>query len=110
MAELPVALIPRAVTAYLPNLGLLMQPTSGGSYPVPFDVYPINPNNLGQYVVTPAGPLVGGLLGVNVTPVSENMHAAYGSAVTSAVTTRYDVPYAELAPWENSVTFAIKGK
>ena len=89
-----------------PNLRLLLTPTLGVPFEVPFDVAPINPNNLGEYRIEPLGLLLAGELMLTVLPLSANDPVVDGSVVRSAVTSLYGVTLEQSLG--NSATFGIQ--
>ncbi len=97
---------------FFPNLTMIGSPNGVSSFPVPFDVRPINPNNLAEYVVAPLVDLPGSLdLTLTALASAANVNPTSDATITtapSAVTTLYNVPFNDQTP-SASKTFRTKG-
>lgn len=91
-----------------PNLQVLVEPKVGPAFPAPFNVRPVNPNNLAEYLVDPLVPLPKGTITVNVFPFSVNTSSYEGNLVTSAPTTHHGVVFNDLSG-NGSRLFSIDG-
>lgn len=89
-----------------PNLQVFVEPTVGVAFAAPFNVRPVNPNNLGEYLVDPLVSLPKGMITVNVFPFSVNTSSYEGNPVTSAPTTHHGVVFDDLSG-NGSELFAV---
>jgi len=91
-----------------PNVQIFADPKVGVAFAAPFNVRPVNPNNLAEYLVDPLVPLPKGTIRVNVFPFSVNTSIYEGDLVTSAPTTHHGVVFDDLSG-NGSELFSIDG-
>lgn len=91
-----------------PNLQILVQPNGKPAFPMSFNVRPVNPNNLAEYLLDPLLPLPKGTFEVRVFPFVANTNLYSGELVTSAVTSHFGVAFNDVSV-NSSMKFAVDG-
>lgn len=98
------------VNPFFPNFQVTVSPTPTSTFVVPYDVRPINPNNLSQYVINPILD-VPGKVDVSVMSIPQQMVTTpTGGTLSTAVTSLYNLAYNEAGAGNTATFRTAKGR